>query len=117
MSKIDSRRRTRQKSEESHPKIRAKRTSLTAEWPYRGTLLIRSSKPLGPCSRSMPRALWRSWGGGGSYERGTHFQGHHRHPRVTLWPYLGMRAYRGTSLIRNTSPVGPYGSPMPRDLW
>ena len=25
--------------------------------------------------------------------------------------------YRGTSLIRNTPPVGPYSSPMPRDLW
>ena len=25
--------------------------------------------------------------------------------------------YRGTSLIRNTSPVGPYSSPLPRDLW
>ena len=28
-----------------------------------------------------------------------------------------MCAYRGTSLIRNTPPVGPYSSPMPRDLW
>jgi len=25
--------------------------------------------------------------------------------------------YRGTSLIRNTSPVGPCSSPIPRDLW
>jgi hypothetical protein len=25
--------------------------------------------------------------------------------------------YRGTLLIRNTPPVGPYSSPMPRDLW
>jgi len=25
--------------------------------------------------------------------------------------------YRGTSLIRNSAPVGPYSSPMPRDLW
>ena len=25
--------------------------------------------------------------------------------------------YRGTSLIRNTHPVGPYNSPMHRDLW
>jgi len=25
--------------------------------------------------------------------------------------------YRGTSLIRNTPPVGPYSSPMPRDRW
>ena len=27
------------------------------------------------------------------------------------------RPYRGTSLIRNTPPVGTYNSPMPRDLW
>jgi len=27
------------------------------------------------------------------------------------------RGYRGTSLIRNTPPVGPCSSPMPRDLW
>ena len=25
--------------------------------------------------------------------------------------------YRGTSLIRNSAPLGPYSSPMPRDLW
>jgi hypothetical protein len=25
--------------------------------------------------------------------------------------------YRGSSLIRNTPPVGPYSSPMPRELW
>ena len=25
--------------------------------------------------------------------------------------------YRGTSLVRNTPPVGPYSSPMPRHLW
>jgi len=27
------------------------------------------------------------------------------------------RPYRGTSLIRNTPPVGPCNSRMPRDLW
>ena len=27
---------------------------------YRGTSLIRNSAPLGPYSRTMPRALWRS---------------------------------------------------------
>jgi len=26
-------------------------------------------------------------------------------------------AYRGTSLIRNNPPVGPYSRPMPRALW
>ena len=31
---------------------------------YRGTSLISNSPPLGPYSRTMPRALWWSWGGG-----------------------------------------------------
>ena len=30
---------------------------------YRGTSLIRNSAPLGPYSRTMPRALWWSMGG------------------------------------------------------
>jgi len=29
----------------------------------------------------------------------------------------GRNYYRGTSLIRTPPPVGPYSSPMPRDLW
>ena len=32
--------------------------------PDRDTSLIRNSTPLGPYSRTMPRALWQSWGGG-----------------------------------------------------
>ena len=44
---------------------------------------------------------------------------------VTLYPTASLPRwsltassafYKGTSLIRNTLPVGPYGSPMPRDL-
>jgi len=31
---------------------------------YRGTSLIRNHHPVGPYSRTMPRLLWRSWGGG-----------------------------------------------------
>ena len=31
---------------------------------YRGTSLIRNSNPLGPYSRTMPRALWRPLGEG-----------------------------------------------------
>ena len=31
---------------------------------YRGTSLIRNQPPIGPYSRSMPMALWRSLGGG-----------------------------------------------------
>jgi hypothetical protein len=30
----------------------------------RGTSLMRNSAPLEPYSRTMPRALWQSWGGG-----------------------------------------------------
>jgi hypothetical protein len=33
---------------------------------------------------------------------------------IVRWLGGGCRA---TSLIRNTSPVGPYGSLVPRDLW
>jgi len=30
-------------------------------FPCRGTLLMRNSDPLGPCGRTMPRALWRPY--------------------------------------------------------
>ena len=39
--------------------------------PYRGTSLIRKRRPVGPYSRTMPWALWKSWGGAVSYDRGT----------------------------------------------
>jgi len=51
------------------------------------------------------------------------------HLTVLLWVHAWARRttlgavrvvkfeYRGTSLIRNTPPVGPYSSPMSRDLW
>ena len=32
---------------------------------YRGASLIRERAPLGPFSRTMPRAIWWSYGGGG----------------------------------------------------
>ena len=38
---------------------------------YRGILLIRNRQPVEYYNRTMPRLLWRSWGGGGSYEQGT----------------------------------------------
>jgi hypothetical protein len=31
---------------------------------YRDTTSIKNSTPLGPYSRTMPRALWKPWGGG-----------------------------------------------------
>ena len=30
---------------------------------------------------------------------------------------FGVLIYRGTSLIRTPPPIGPYSSPVPRDLW
>ena len=30
---------------------------------------------------------------------------------------VGVRPYRGTSLIRNSPPLGPYGRNKPRALW
>ena len=46
---------------------------------YRGTSLIRKHVPVGPYSRTMPRALWWSQGGGAlSYVRGT-----------SVWPTVG----------------------------
>ena len=27
------------------------------------------------------------------------------------------QVYRGTSLMRSCGPLGPYGRPLPRDLW
>ena len=44
------------------------RMCVGCEFKYRGTLLIRNRLPLGPYSRTMPRALG---GGAVSYERGT----------------------------------------------
>ncbi|KAJ1473209.1 hypothetical protein T484DRAFT_3365307 [Baffinella frigidus] len=41
----------------------APRKSTTAG-PYRGTSLMRNRLPVGPYSRTMPRVLWWSWGGG-----------------------------------------------------
>jgi len=39
------------------------------------------------------------------------------HFRHSPWKvHMGL-IYRGTSLIRTPPPVGPYSSPMPRDLW
>ena len=37
--------------------------------------------------------------------------------RHSLGSSMEMRQYRGSSLIRNSAPLGPYSRPMPRDLW
>ena len=84
--------------------------------------------PLGPCSRTMLRALWWSWGGGRFLP-----------PRPLLGSALpaflkvmsliavmfniqltfaGSRlVYRGTSLSRNSPPIEPYSRTVPRALW
>ena len=63
---------------------------------YRGTSLIRNRPPLGPYSRTMPRALWKSLGGGAvSYE---HTSAHHarktrgRRRKKPHWPARRWRA-------------------------
>ena len=40
------------------------RTTLPWCIRYKGTSPIRGSAPLGPYSRTVPRARWKSWGGG-----------------------------------------------------
>ena len=46
------------------PQTRARRV-------YRGTSLIEITPLSGPYSRTPPRVIWWSYGGGVSYERGT----------------------------------------------
>ena len=63
---------------------------------YRGTSLIRKCFPLGPYSRTVPRALWWSYGGGPAEAReGGEFR-------------TGLDNYRGTWLMRNAPFLGPY---------
>jgi len=106
-----------------------------------GTSLIRNRHPVGPYSRIMPRLLWRSWGGANflmgevplhkcGFLHWKRSRAMHHGPlqldMVTDWKQASSAcginngrpwgAYRGTSLIRNSPPVGPYSSPMPRDL-
>ena len=40
-----------------------------------------------------------------------------RYPDTVDLKARGRLILQGTSLIRNTPPVGPYNSPMPGDLW
>ena len=67
---------------------------------YRGPSLIRNSTPLGPCSRTMPRALWCSYGEVLFLisEVPLHGEWFSHTQRV-----LGKR-YRGTSHTRNSAP-------------
>ena len=93
---------------------------------YRGTSRIRNCLLPGPYSRAIPRALWWSQGAGcflvsevplyGSVWG----QGRARRPTRGV-PAPSTRPcptpYRGTSLIRNSAPLGPYSTNRPRALW
>ena len=83
--------------------------------------------PLGSPQVPRHRASVGSYGGSVSYERGTPVdeESLRNHARTAKSGRLldgqarsGLsHLYRGTSLIRNTAPVGPYSSPVPRNLW
>ena len=75
---------------------------------YRDTWLIRKRHPLGPYSRHMLKALWRSCGGCGFLWA--------RYPRNVSQHSECFEEYRGTSLIKKRNPLGPYSRPLPRIL-
>ena len=80
-----------------------------------------SSEPLHIYVVRDKRRAWHLFSGFGFQVScfGYHVQLAREKPLVEL--ALGLRrelvACRGTSLIRNTPPVGPDSSPLPRDLW
>ena len=106
---------------------------------YRGTSIIRNRRPLGPYSRTMPRALWGSEVVGPgpcntqgyqplSSESGTPLpesQGQKQAATVLHVPHSldsevvgsGPCVYRGTSLIRKRRTLEPYSRTMSRALW
>jgi len=59
---------------------------------YRGTSLIRKSAPLGPYSRSIPRALWWSWGGGGGLLSEVPLHGACMRVKARFWPWLSRKS-------------------------
>ena len=82
--------------------------------PYRGTSLTGKRTPPGPYRRPMPRVLRGSWGGG-RFLMG-------EVPLYYSVDYGGVRPYhslycRGTSLKRNSCPLGTYSSILPRARW
>jgi len=50
----------------------------------------------------------------GLWARFTLYSSLERSPQLNIHP---IGTYRGTSLVRNRHPVGPYNRPMPRLLW
>jgi len=62
-------------------------------WPLKGCMPVEDVRSQGAVHASDPRRYGRA---------------PLSDPTIGTW---------GTSLIRNSPPVGPYSSPMPRDLW
>ena len=89
---------------------------------YRGTWLIKNSAPPKDHHRSLGIVLLQGPGEAlflmsevPLYVRKA-FIHHTQRPVIVRKLRLGVRPYRGTSLIRNTPSVGPYRRPMPRVL-
>jgi len=101
---------------------------------YRVTSLRRERLALGPFGRTMPRALWWSWGGGPvSYERDNPVPVHDvlegntqasdetllsSGPLTLLLVDVILQShsghvYRGTSPTRKRTPLGPHRRPLP----
>jgi len=65
---------------------------------------------------------FRFWGlevGSRIYDLGVGLKTHRGFVGCEIWgsSLPGSVTYRGTSIIRNCLPLGPYGRPMPRTLW
>jgi len=91
---------------------------------YRGISHIRRKNSPGPYGRTMPRALWQSWGGGLFLmsEVTLYITWPDRRPGRTRCVVSAMldivvQTYRGTLLIRNSPPLGHYSRTKPRTLW
>jgi len=91
------------------PATRHIRTSSFPRTPQlnRSTSLKRNTPLLGPYSRTMPRVLWRSWGGGAvSYERGTPVTRERSLRRVcagVAYVFLSLSLYLSVSLSLSLS--------------
>ena len=83
---------------------------------YRSYSKLRTRAALGPCGRSMPKSIGYPKGGVCSELRPM-LSPSPSSRYLCFGPSLAAKCYRGTSLTRNNAPVGPYSSPMPRDLW
>jgi len=90
---------------------------------YRGISLIRNRAPLGFYSRTMPMALWWPYGGlQFLMSEVTLYRRTLSTPLLAIAPIdsrltppaSAFRVYRGTSLIKKRTPIGPFRRPMHR---